>query len=60
MCTMDSKSPSKFLSSMESVTSGLLDIKFVMDVYFFFIVKEKLNIGFLLQMLLHFLYLTIQ
>ena len=41
LSTMDSKKPSRFLLGMESVISGLLDIKLGVDVCFFFDTKEK-------------------
>ena len=39
-----SKSPSRSLLAMESVASGLLDIELAMDVCFFFIVKENIEL----------------
>lgn len=51
LCTVDSNSSSAFLLAMESVVSGLLEFKRIMDVYSFFIAKKNINFGFLLPML---------
>ena len=52
--------PSTFLLAMELVISALFDIKLAMITCFFFIVKEKMSFGYLLQILIPLVYLTIQ
>ena len=42
--TVDLRSPSTFPLVMRSVDSGLLDMKLAMEVCFFFIAKEKIEL----------------
>ena len=44
LCAMDAKSPSKFLLATETVAFGFLGIKLAIDVCFFFIAKEKIEL----------------
>ena len=44
LSTMDSKIPSKFLLTTETVAFGFLGIKLTMDVRSFFIAREKIEL----------------